>query len=52
MDNLKHIRNSVNKKDKNLRRRLNRWNFRKLQECSKIREKSSVHKEEGGGAFW
>jgi len=30
MENLKYIRNSVNKK-KNLRRRLNRWNFRKLQ---------------------
>ena len=31
MENLKHIRNSVNKKNKNIRRRLNRWNFRKLQ---------------------
>jgi putative transposase len=31
MENLKHIRNSANGKSKNIRRRLNRWNFRKLQ---------------------
>ncbi len=31
MEDLKNIRNSINKKSKNLRRRLNRWNFRKLQ---------------------
>ena len=27
MENLKYIRNSVNKKNKNLKRRLNRWNY-------------------------
>ncbi len=31
MEDLKYIRNSVNKKNKNIKRRLNRWNFRKLQ---------------------
>jgi len=31
MENLKNIRNSVNGKSKKVRRRLNRWNFRKLQ---------------------
>ncbi len=31
MENLKHIRNSANRKSKSIRRRLNRWNFRKLQ---------------------
>jgi len=31
IENLKHIRNSANGKSKNIRRRLNRWNFRKLQ---------------------
>ncbi|HIP63205.1 MAG TPA: hypothetical protein EYH04_03720 [Archaeoglobus profundus] len=27
MEDLKYIRNSVNKKNKNLKRRLNRWNY-------------------------
>ena len=31
MENLKYIRNSVNGKSKSIRKRLNRWNFRKLQ---------------------
>lgn len=31
MENLKHMRESINKKNKKVRRRLNRWNFRKLQ---------------------
>ena len=31
MEDLKNIRDSINRKRKNLRRRLNRWNFRKLQ---------------------
>ncbi len=31
MENLNNIRNAINKTNKNLRRRLNRWNFRKLQ---------------------
>jgi putative transposase len=31
MEDLTNIRNAVNKKSKNLRRRLNRWNFSKLQ---------------------
>jgi len=31
MENLKHIRSSTNGKSKSIRRRLNRWNFRKLQ---------------------
>ncbi len=31
MENLNNLRNTINKTNKNLRRRLNRWNFRKLQ---------------------
>ena len=31
MEDLKLIRNSANRKSKSVRRRLNRWNFRKLQ---------------------
>ncbi len=31
MENLKYIHRSINRKGKSIRRRLNRWNFRKLQ---------------------